>query len=100
MRQIFLDTETTGLNAETGDRIVEIGCVEMLNRRLSGRNLHIYLNPQRASHEDNDSNSEQPCKRSQDCACRHRCLLEVAGGDARLIHRFWSRQFHRSHCEY
>ena len=52
MRQIFLDTETTGLNAETGDRIIEIGCVEMLNRRLSGRNLHFYLNPERASHED------------------------------------------------
>lgn len=52
MRQIFLDTETTGLSAEAGDRIVEIGCVEMLNRRLSGRNLHHYLNPERASHED------------------------------------------------
>ena len=52
MRQIFLDTETTGLNAETGDRIVEIGCLEMLNRRLSGRNLHFYLNPQRANHEE------------------------------------------------
>ncbi len=52
MRQIFLDTETTGLNAETGDRIIEIGCVEMLNRRLSGRNLHFYLNPERSSHED------------------------------------------------
>ena len=52
MRQIFLDTETTGLNAESGDRIVEIGCVEMLNRRLSGRDLHFYLNPERSSHED------------------------------------------------
>ncbi|WP_341892731.1 DNA polymerase III subunit epsilon [Variovorax sp. YR752] len=52
MRQIFLDTETTGLNADSGDRIIEIGCVEMLNRRLSGRNLHFYLNPERASHED------------------------------------------------
>ena len=52
MRQIFLDTETTGLSAETGDRIIEIGCVEMVNRRLSGRNLHLYLNPQRPSHED------------------------------------------------
>ncbi len=51
-RQIFLDTETTGLSAESGDRIVEIGCVELLNRRLSGRNLHLYLNPERASHED------------------------------------------------
>jgi DNA polymerase III subunit epsilon len=52
MRQIFLDTETTGLNAESGDRIIEIGCVEMLNRRFSGRNLHFYLNPERPSHED------------------------------------------------
>jgi DNA polymerase III subunit epsilon len=52
MRQVFLDTETTGLNAESGDRVIEIGCVEMLNRRLSGCNLHVYLNPQRSSHED------------------------------------------------
>ena len=52
MRQIFLDTETTGLNHEAGDRIVEIGCIEMLNRRLSGRHLHHYLNPERRdSHE-------------------------------------------------
>jgi len=52
MRQIFLDTETTGLSAENGDRIIEIGCIEMLNRRLSGNNLHFYLNPQRSSHPD------------------------------------------------
>ena len=52
MRQIFLDTETTGLSPESGDRIIEIGCVEMLNRRLSGRTLHFYVNPQRPSHED------------------------------------------------
>jgi DNA polymerase III subunit epsilon len=52
MRQIFLDTETTGLSPDAGDRIIEIGCVEMLNRRLSGRTLHFYLNPQRRSHED------------------------------------------------
>ena len=52
MRQIFLDTETTGLSPESGDRIIEIGCVEMVNRRLSGRNLHIYVNPERANHED------------------------------------------------
>jgi DNA polymerase III subunit epsilon len=51
MRQIFLDTETTGLSPESGDRIVEIGCVEMVNRRLSGNNLHLYLNPERNSHE-------------------------------------------------
>lgn len=47
MRQIFLDTETTGLDPNTGDRIVEIGCVELVNRRLTGRNLHLYLNPER-----------------------------------------------------
>jgi DNA polymerase-3 subunit epsilon len=52
MRQIFLDTETTGLSPESGDRIIEIGCVEMLNRRLTGRELHFYLNPERRSHED------------------------------------------------
>jgi DNA polymerase III subunit epsilon len=52
MRQIFLDTETTGLNPESGDRIIEIGCVELLNRRLSGRNLHFYVNPERLNSED------------------------------------------------
>jgi DNA polymerase III subunit epsilon len=52
MRQIFLDTETTGLAAEQGDRIIEIGCIEMLNRRPTERCLHLYLNPQRASHPD------------------------------------------------
>jgi DNA polymerase-3 subunit epsilon len=52
MRQIFLDTETTGLSPESGDRIVEIGCVELVNRRLSGRDLHFYVNPERANTED------------------------------------------------
>ncbi len=52
MRQIVLDTETTGLSADNGDRIIEIGCVELVNRRLSGRNKHFYLNPERDSHED------------------------------------------------
>ncbi|HIV69712.1 MAG TPA: DNA polymerase III subunit epsilon [Candidatus Aquabacterium excrementipullorum] len=51
-RQIFLDTETTGLSPESGDRIIEIGCVEMVNRRLTGRHLHFYINPQRKNHED------------------------------------------------
>jgi DNA polymerase-3 subunit epsilon len=52
MRQVFLDTETTGLAAAGGDRIVEIGCIEMVGRRLTGNNRHYYLNPQRASHPD------------------------------------------------
>lgn len=51
-RQIILDTETTGLSAETGDRIIEIGCVELVSRKLTGNNLHFYLNPERDSHED------------------------------------------------
>ncbi len=52
MRQIFLDTETTGLSAADGDRIVEIGCIEYDNRRPTGRTLHHYVNPQRSSHPD------------------------------------------------
>jgi DNA polymerase III subunit epsilon len=51
-RQVFLDTETTGLSPENGDRVIEIGCVELVNRRYTGRNLHFYLNPERKSHED------------------------------------------------
>lgn len=52
MRQIVLDTETTGLSPEAGDRIIEIGCVELLNRKLTGNTFHCYLNPQRDIHED------------------------------------------------
>lgn len=52
MRQIVLDTETTGLSADSGDRIIEIGCVELLSRKLTGNNKHFYLNPGRDSHED------------------------------------------------
>jgi DNA polymerase III subunit epsilon len=52
MRQIFLDTETTGLSAANGDRIIEIGCVELINRKLTRNNKHFYLNPERDSHED------------------------------------------------
>jgi DNA polymerase-3 subunit epsilon len=47
MRQIVLDTETTGLEPEEGHRIIEIGCVELIDRRLSGNNFHQYLNPER-----------------------------------------------------
>jgi len=51
MRQIVLDTETTGLNARMGDRIIEIGCVEILNRRLTGNHFHCYVNPEREIEE-------------------------------------------------
>ncbi|UDG82021.1 DNA polymerase III subunit epsilon [Candidatus Vallotia cooleyia] len=49
MRLLVLDTETTGLNAKGGDRIIEIGCVEIINRQLTGNNLHLYINPERDS---------------------------------------------------
>ena len=51
MRQIVLDTETTGLNPRSGDRIIEVGCVELVNRRLTGNNFHSYINPERDSEE-------------------------------------------------
>ncbi|TAL02366.1 MAG: DNA polymerase III subunit epsilon [Rhodospirillaceae bacterium] len=47
MREIILDTETTGLNPKTGDRIVEIGCFELMNHMPTGRTYHVYLNPER-----------------------------------------------------
>jgi len=47
MRQIVLDTETTGLDPQQGHRVIEIGCVEIQNRRLTGRHFHYYLNPER-----------------------------------------------------
>jgi DNA polymerase III subunit epsilon len=46
-RQVVLDTETTGLNAKHGDRVIEIGCIEVLDRRISERVYHTYLNPER-----------------------------------------------------
>ena len=47
LRQIVLDTETTGLNPKEGHRVIEIGCVELIKRRLTGKHFHIYLNPER-----------------------------------------------------
>ena len=47
MRQIVLDTETTGLSTAQGHRVIEIGCVEMINRRLTGRDFHRFVNPER-----------------------------------------------------
>ena len=47
MRQIVLDTETTGLSTSQGHRVIEIGCVELVNRRITGNNYHTFLNPER-----------------------------------------------------
>jgi DNA polymerase III subunit epsilon len=52
MRQVFLDTETTGLSPEAGDRIIEVACIELERRRFSGRQLHHYVNAGRSSHPD------------------------------------------------
>lgn len=47
MRQIVLDTETTGLDPAQGHKVIEIGCVELMNRKLTGNHFHVYINPQR-----------------------------------------------------
>ena len=51
-RQIVLDTETTGIDPKQGHRIIEIGCVELMNRRLTSNNFHVYINPQRSIEEE------------------------------------------------
>jgi DNA polymerase III subunit epsilon len=51
MRQIVLDTETTGINPKLGNRVIEIGCVELIDRKLTGNNFHRYINPDRDSEE-------------------------------------------------
>jgi DNA polymerase III subunit epsilon len=51
IRQVILDTETTGLAVDQGHRLIEIGCLEIVNRRFSGRSLHLYLNPERECDE-------------------------------------------------
>lgn len=50
-RQVVVDTETTGLDFKTGDRVIELGCVELINRKLTGRHLHFYFNPDRIVEE-------------------------------------------------
>lgn len=52
IRQLILDTETTGLSAKSGDRLVEFAAVEMIDRRITGSNLHIYINPERDMPEE------------------------------------------------
>ena len=47
VRQIILDTETTGIRVEDGHRVIEIGCLEMIDRKLTGKHFHRYINPER-----------------------------------------------------
>ena len=52
MRQVVLDTETTGIDPKQGHRIIEIGCVEMIGRKLTNRHFHVYINPDREVEEE------------------------------------------------
>jgi DNA polymerase-3 subunit epsilon len=89
MRQIVLDTETTGLNVRLGDRIIEIGCVELAGRRLNGNHFHRYLNPGRDVEEGalrvhgitNEFLQDKPC--FADIA---RELLDYLRGAELVIH--------------
>src|SRR5271169_973598 len=73
MRQIVLDTETTGLEVEQDHRIIEIGCVELFNRRLTGRSFHRYLNPER----DIDWGAEQVHGLTQEQLAKEPTFLRV-----------------------
>src|SRR5271168_3281796 len=73
MRQIVLDTETTGLEVEQQHRIIEIGCVELNNRRITGRSFHRYLNPER----DIDWGAEQVHGLTQEQLAKEPTFLQV-----------------------
>ncbi len=74
MRQVVLDTETTGLEVERNHRVVEIGCVELVNRRLTGRTYHQYLNPER----DIDEGAEQVHGLSRERLAKEPTFAEAA----------------------
>ncbi len=75
MRQVVLDTETTGLEADKGHRIIEIGCVELVNRRRTGRTYHQYVNPER----DIDPAAEEVHGISRDMLASKPRFAEIAG---------------------
>ena len=87
MRQVVLDTETTGLEVEQQHRIIEIGCVELLNRRLTGRTYHQYLNPER----DIDEGASQVHGLTRETLAKEPTFAQVHAeflefvGDAELI---------------
>jgi DNA polymerase-3 subunit epsilon len=73
MRQVVLDTETTGLEVEQQHRVIEIGCVELFNRRLTGRTYHQYLNPER----DIDEGAQQVHGLTRDKLAKEPTFLQV-----------------------
>lgn len=87
MREIVFDTETTGLNPETGDRLVEIGCIELVNRVETGRTFHAYFNPER----DMPAEAERVHGLRAEFLVKHPCFRERVGevveflGDAPLV---------------
>ena len=87
MREIVLDTETTGLKPKNGDRVVEIGCVELVNHILTGESYHVYINPER----DMPDEAFQVHGLSEAFLEKHSVFAAVSGdflnfiGDAKLI---------------
>src|SRR4051794_22850511 len=73
MREIVFDTETTGLECQNGDRLIEIGCVELLNHIPTGRTFHTYVNPRRAV----DAGAVGVHGLTEEFLRKHRCFEEV-----------------------
>ena len=89
MRQVVLDTETTGLEVEQQHRVIEIGCVELLNRRLTGRRFHRYLNPERDIDEGAQAVhglSREQLSKEPTFAQIHAEFLEFVRGAELVIH--------------
>ena len=73
MRQIALDTETTGIGSESGHRIIEIGCIELIDRKITGKSFHTYLNPER----EVDEGAFKVHGLSQEFLKNHPCFKEI-----------------------
>src|ERR1700675_2321572 len=89
MRQVVLDTETTGLEVEQQHRVIEIGCVELFNRRLTGRRVHRYLNPERDIDEGAQAvhgMSREQLSKEPTFAQIHAEFLEFVQGAELVIH--------------
>ena len=89
MREVVLDTETTGLSPDNGDRVVEIGCLELANHMATGRHYHVYINPEMAmpsAAEDVHGLSDAFLSNKPLFAAVAEEFLEFVGGDPMVIH--------------
>lgn len=89
MREVVLDTETTGFNPQDGDRVVEIGCIELVNHVPTGRHYHVYVNPERSMPEDAfkvHGISDEFLKDKPVFAAIAREFCDFIGEDALVIH--------------